>query len=962
MTSSPITDPEDMPVAVRAWAVADYLKHLPNARERNASRPFVDLGPSEWTLTFDTETTTDLSLRLRVGAYQLRRHGVLKKTGLFVDTDVLTTDELALVREYGAARGFPCLTRAEFVEKVLLRYAHSRRALVVGFNLPFDISRIAIDHGPAKGDRRMRGGFTFTITARPDAPHVQIKRAGTRAAFIRFTIPVGRSAETRNRERGGTAASNRGYFVDVSVAAGALLGQRYKLGRLAEVLNTEHRKLEIETYDTAITSEFLDYLCLDVQVTWECFEILQGRYRNLGLTQTPLYRIYSEAGIGKALLRELGLTPWRRLQPDVPGRLLATIMESYYGGRSECRIRKTAVPGSYVDFSSEYPLCFVLMQLWEYLSSTGIKWRREDPAEVNRMLNQLTPDQLLDQGFWPQLQKLVRIAPEEDRLPTRARYKNRRLGPFNVALSFRSAGPQQWFTLADACASKLMTGKAPRVVEVLHFATNGERQEGLQPVDFGGDARYRIDPNRDDPIKRLVELRAIVRADAKHARGAGNEAQADRLDGTQQAIKATANSVAYGTPIELNVIEHRRPVGVTITHPDATRYHSTSRRIEEPGEWFHPLIGTLVAGAGRLLLATLMALVQEAGGNYAFCDTDSLFIVDLTQDQVDEIIARFQALNPYDTALIPGSILKLEDENFDPDTGARRDPICLGLATKRTAQFIFDANGRPKLVGNPSKRRRSEHGLGHLRLPEHPDLGTAPALDEWWEHTICQELAIDHDEPPWFGQEAIGTRAVTSLHDDNAFARHNRGRHYPDGVRPFNFHNIAHPTRIERSRRNIRCLISQYETDPEKYRVNDWYDRGNDKEPRPFRITTNELDADDDDVVVQTFRDYFNDHRLHSDGKMLDPADGRPCHPWTRGPLEPRHITATHLLRVGKESNPLVDADSGPGDDTDGLAFEYRERICPGCGAPVEGRRKWCSEACRKRAARVKKSVTTRRR
>jgi hypothetical protein len=79
-------------------------------------------------------------------------------------------------------------------------------------------------------------------------------------------------------------------------------------------------------------------------------------------------------------------------------------------------------------------------------------------------------------------------------------------------------------------------------------------------------------------------------------------------------------------------------------------------------------------------------------------------------------------------------------------------------------------------------------------------------------------LGIEHDEPTWFGQEAIGSRAVTSLNDDNVFKPCNSSRHYQDRVRPFNFHNIAHPTRTERSRTGIRCLISSNEKNPAKYR------------------------------------------------------------------------------------------------------------------------------------------------
>src|SRR5438105_2720638 len=59
------TDSLELEIAVRAWTRADYLKHVPQHESG-----FVDVGPSEWTLVFDTQTTADLSLRFRVGSYE----------------------------------------------------------------------------------------------------------------------------------------------------------------------------------------------------------------------------------------------------------------------------------------------------------------------------------------------------------------------------------------------------------------------------------------------------------------------------------------------------------------------------------------------------------------------------------------------------------------------------------------------------------------------------------------------------------------------------------------------------------------------------------------------------------------------------------------------------------------------------------------------------------------------------
>ncbi len=66
------------------------------------------------------------------------------------------------------------------------------------------------------------------------------------------------------------------------------------------------------------------------------------------------WEIYSEAGIGKAHLQKIELTPFCE-RNDWPDPVLATVMETYYGGRTETMIRRTPVPGVYVDFKSQYP-------------------------------------------------------------------------------------------------------------------------------------------------------------------------------------------------------------------------------------------------------------------------------------------------------------------------------------------------------------------------------------------------------------------------------------------------------------------------------------------------------------------------------------------------------------------------------------------------------------------------------
>ena len=55
-------------------------------------------------------------------------------------------------------------------------------------------------------------------------------------------------------------------------------------------------------------------------------------------------------------------------------------------------------------------------------------------------------------------------------------------------------------------------------------------------------------------------------------------------------------------------------------------FYIDSKAIEEPGRYFHPLLGTLITGAARLMLALAEKLTLDQGLEWVFCDTDSLSI------------------------------------------------------------------------------------------------------------------------------------------------------------------------------------------------------------------------------------------------------------------------------------------------------------------------------------------------
>ena len=498
-----------------------------------------------------------------------------------------------------------CMTHTAFVEDVFFRRGYELRATIVGFNLPFDISRLALGWVPARG--KMRGGFSFKMSEKWWRPRVQIKHLSGRAAFIQFTSPTKRNDNPRDR-REGRRIIRRGSFVDVRTIAGALLSQSFSLDGLARHLKTETQKAKTEEHGGVLTDQYLGYAVTDVQATWECYLALSERFSEHDLGLTRLSQVLSEASLGKAYLRQMGVRPWRELQPDFPNALLGAIMSSYFGGRAEVHLRREVRQVLYCDFLSMYPTVCTLMGLWQFVIAKEIRWR-DATEEATSFLNEVTLADLRDPATWPRLTTLVQIAPDDDVVPVRAPLHGRAAGDDRRQSSFaaasRSGSP--WRT---ASRPRFLTGKAPRVVKAVGFEP-GAQQEGLTPIRIAGDPNYEVDPATNDFYRRLIDLRSSIKTKMKSAAPEEREA----LDALQLALKILANATSYGIFVELIVDEADRKQSLTcfgaatMASRSVRQAPQNRRKVEKPGSFFHPLLATLITGAARLLLSDGRAAV-----------------------------------------------------------------------------------------------------------------------------------------------------------------------------------------------------------------------------------------------------------------------------------------------------------------------------------------------------------------
>jgi len=650
-----------------------------------------------------------------------------------------------------------------------------------------------------------------------------------------------------------------------------------------------------------------------------------------------MWFIYSEASLGKAYYVLLGVPPFMRQNKDFPSEVMGYAMVSYYGGRSDVRIRLHPVEVIYCDFKSQYPTVNALMGLQDLLIAERVDVR-DCAADVRGWLATLTPADLQQPDVWRRLRCLVKIRPNGDVLPVRAEY-----GPdgTNIGLNYLTGLPT-WYTLADVLASTLLTGKAPDVVEAIELVPVGRVE--TRPLTLFGDARYQIDLDRQDFFTEVINLRTEVKADMKRAT---SDDERDNLDGLQLALKLLANSTSYGVLVEVNADDdkaRRQPITVYGLDTRAT----FTNKVERPGPYFAGAVGTLIPAAGRLLLALAERLAADRGIGYALCDTDSMTFArpaGMEREQfralVQEVIEWFTPLSPYrDKPPI------FEREDVNDWQGVPSPLYCIAVSAKRYALYNRVEDGGYRI------RKFSSHGVGtwqgrdgytsppHVPAPCDSVRKLANGAGERWAYDLWYDAiaAIDggtvyRDErgvpryyvngSPWLNSPAFHRVTIST-------AEQYRTYRHVEGIRPFGFITVLPP--LDRGQIMRRQMSERAAQIAAGTRPDGTSDRYADLVNVPFygpyaRASTDLHDIhradthDTVDVRHKTLAECLERYYVHEEWKAAEPGGV--------GVLPRRKLATVQHVHIGKESDRVKLTAI---EDSDGVISEDEPQVYGACG------------------------------
>src|SRR5262249_44529917 len=136
----------------------------------------------------------------------------------------------------------------------------------------------------------------------------------------------------------------------------------------------------------------------------------------------------------------------------------------------------------------------------------------------------------------------------------------------------------------------------------------------------------------------------------------------------------------------------------------------------------------------------------------------------LSWKEVEQIVDRFESLNPYDRNAVPGSILNFVDANYENSDPRRARRQLLGYSIAAKCYALYERRASKINIVDPKA-----HGLGYLYPPADSPKGWEDGHDapkwiyQFWECLLRIPLKLERDHPIWINRPQMMRMTVTTF-------------------------------------------------------------------------------------------------------------------------------------------------------------------------------------------------------
>ena len=142
-------------------AIRTYTRQLNKKEKHFSNYPNNELNFNR-ILVLDTETTSDEFQNLKFGSFIIVEDGIEQLRGIFYNSKNLSKSEIKELEEYPKGNKISLFKIDRFINEVFYPEILNAKTLCVGFNLPFDLSRLAINY--SDGRYAHKNWFSFQLS------------------------------------------------------------------------------------------------------------------------------------------------------------------------------------------------------------------------------------------------------------------------------------------------------------------------------------------------------------------------------------------------------------------------------------------------------------------------------------------------------------------------------------------------------------------------------------------------------------------------------------------------------------------------------------------------------------------------------------------------------------------------------------------------------------------------------
>lgn len=696
-------------------------------------------------LFFDTETSIDEFQNLKFGSFLIVEKDKETFKGIFYSPKNLIKHEHKILKDYCKKNKLNIYTREEFAKKIFYPEILELKTLCVGFNLPFDLSRLSEHFG--EGRYNHREWFSMELTGDKRYPRIKIKHIDSTKSFIEFGY----------NKFGNYKNKFKGHFLDLRTLAIVFTDNKsISLRKAGESFKCKILKTEAEEHGK-INKNYIKYNLNDVKATYSLYQKILERYKDYNIP-IPITKIFSSASLGKYALSNMGVMPLSKINSDIDAKLKGKLMTGYFGGRCEVGVRKEPVLTTTLDFLSMYPSLTLNMGLWDFIIAKEIKTKIVT-KEIRTFLEKVKIEDLINKDIWQGLNVLIELEPNEDILPVRSNYLEKSL-IYNVGVNYVKHNKSLFYALPDVISSVLLTGRSPKIKKAIRFIPLG-KQDTLKKARILG---MEINPLQDNFIKKLIEKRYAVKKERDSFKKDTRDYML--LDEQQRALKILANSSTYGIFVEMTQQDKESEFKVY-----SNNSFWVKQKMEAEGKFFNPLIAVMQIAGARLLLSMAESYIAKKRETHYYMDTDSCFVPPRFAESLKDF---FAPLNPYN---FNSDFFEIEKEKL----------LLYTISSKRYVLYKM-RNEKPEIIDYKL------HGLGHLLSPYKKGINWQKQiwqdiLDLHYKNITEQKIINKYSQFYCISKLSVSTPIIYQR-----FKKYNEGKPFSKQIKPFNFFLIGQGT------------------------------------------------------------------------------------------------------------------------------------------------------------------------